>query len=221
MVLYRYLDPQKLNNSLKRCPHKIPTVEELSLVFANAKIFSKLEGKAGYWSVHLDQESQLWTTFHTPFDRYCWKRLPFGLCVSQDIFQAKMDQILEGLQVVVSIADDIAVWGENEEHERSLTNLMEHTTKAGLVFNSNKCTISQNQMSFFWNQYTANGIRPDPAKIWDIQKMSVPQNKDELHRFIGMLSYLSPYIPKFADKVHILRGLLKNVVLRHQLLKMF
>lgn len=40
--------------------------------------------------------------------------------------------------------------------------------------------------------------------------MPTPQNKDVLNRFVGMLSYLSPYIPKFADKAHTLRGLLKN-----------
>lgn len=53
------LDPQKLNASLKRCPHKIPTLEELNPMFANAKMFSKLDAKAGYWSIHLDEESQL------------------------------------------------------------------------------------------------------------------------------------------------------------------
>uniref|UniRef100_A0A8C7WXQ6 Gypsy retrotransposon integrase-like protein 1 n=1 Tax=Oryzias sinensis TaxID=183150 RepID=A0A8C7WXQ6_9TELE len=205
------LDPKKLNDSLKRCPHRIPTVEELNPKFANAKVFSKLDAKAGYWSIHLDEDSQLLTTFRTPFGRYCWKRLPFGLSVSQDIFQAKMDQILEGLQGVVSIADDIAVYGKNEEeHDKNLINLMERAANTGLVFNSEKCNIKQNQISFFGNQYTANGIRPDPAKVRDIQKMPTPQNKDELHRFIGMLSYLSPYIPRFADKAHTLRGLLKN-----------
>ena len=207
------LDPQKLNASLKRCPHKIPTVEELNPMFANAKMFSKLDAKAGYWSIHLDEDSQLLTTFRTPFGRYCWKRLPFGLCVSQDLFQAKMDQILEGLRGVVSIADDIAVFGENEEeHDRNLINLMERAAEAGVVFNSDKCTIKQKSISFFGNLYTDRGIRPDPAKIRDIQRMPTPQNKDDLHRFMGMLTYLSPYIPKFADKAHTLRGLLKSDV---------
>ena len=78
------------------------------------QIFSvSLTQKAGYWSIHLDEDSQLLTTFRTQFGRYCWSRLPFGLCVSQDWFPAKMDQILEGLHGVVSIADDIAVCGKN------------------------------------------------------------------------------------------------------------
>ena len=80
------IDPKKLNQSLKRCPHKIPTLEELNTEFADALVFSKLNAKAGYWSVHLDQDSQLLTTFRTPFGPYCWTRFPFRLNVSQDIF---------------------------------------------------------------------------------------------------------------------------------------
>ena len=79
------IDLQKLNQALKRCPHKIPTLEELNPQFAAPTVFSKLDGKPGHWSVHLGPDSQLITTFRTPFGRYCWTRLPFGLRVSQDI----------------------------------------------------------------------------------------------------------------------------------------
>uniref|UniRef100_A0A671UB87 Reverse transcriptase/retrotransposon-derived protein RNase H-like domain-containing protein n=1 Tax=Sparus aurata TaxID=8175 RepID=A0A671UB87_SPAAU len=82
-----------------------------------------------------------------------------------------------------------------------------------MVFSSEKCAIKQKSISFFGNLYTENGIKPDFAKIRDIQKMPTPQNTDELHRFMGMLTYLAAYIPKFADKAHILRGLLKNEAL--------
>ena len=92
------IDQQRLNAALRTCPHKIPTLEEINPELAQAKLFSMLDAKAGYWSVHLNEESQLLTTFRTPFGRYCWRRIPFGLNVSQDIFQARMDQILEGLK---------------------------------------------------------------------------------------------------------------------------
>ena len=101
------LDPKKLNKSLRRCPHKIPTLEELNPTFTGAQFFSKLDAKAGYWSIPLDEGSQLLTTFRTPIGRYCWMRLPFGLNVSQDIFQSRMDTLLEGLPGVASIADDV------------------------------------------------------------------------------------------------------------------
>ncbi len=204
------LDPQRLNKSLRRCPHRIPTVEELNPAFAKAKVFSKLDAKAGYWSVHLDDESQLLTTFRTPFGRFCWKRLPFGLSTSQDIFQARMDQILEGLDGVVGIADDVCVFGQNDDdHDDNLINLMNRAADKGLVFNSSKCAIKTDSISFFGNLYTADGIKPDPAKVQDIRNMPTPRNKEELESFLGMMNYLSQFIPHFALKTETLRGLVK------------
>ncbi|PIK33780.1 hypothetical protein BSL78_29404 [Apostichopus japonicus] len=93
------LDQKRLNQNLTRCPHKIPTLEELNRAFANAKYFSKLDAKAGYWSVHLARDSQELTTFRTPFGRYCFRRLPLGLATSQDIFQQRMDDIISAFYV--------------------------------------------------------------------------------------------------------------------------
>ena len=107
------IDPQKLSQALKRCPHKVPTLEELNPQFAGSTVFSKLDAKEGYWSVHLDPDSQLIITFQTPFGRYSWIRLPFGFRVSQDISQARMDEILEDLKGVVGITDDVCVHGKN------------------------------------------------------------------------------------------------------------
>ena len=99
------LDPQRLNDGLKRCPHKIPTVEELNRKFSGAKYFSKLEAKACYWSCQLEEKSQLLTTFRSPLgQRYCFLRMPFGLNTSKDDFQRKMDEVLENLDGIPSIA---------------------------------------------------------------------------------------------------------------------
>ena len=207
------IDPQRLDAALRRCPHEIPTLEGINPELAKAKLFSKLDAKAGYWSVHLNEESQLLTTFRTPFVRFCWRRLPFGLNVSQDIFQARMDQILEGMEGVTGIGDDVCVYGENsEDHDRNLTNLMERAHEEELVFNSAKCLIKRRSISFFGNTYTDNGITPAVDKVRDIQDMPTPENREEPHRFIRRMTYLSQFIPHFAEKAHTLRGLLKKDV---------
>ena len=207
------IDPQKLNAALKRCPHKIPTLEEINPKFTGSSVFSKMDAKAGYWSVHLDEPSQLLTTFRTPFGRYCWKRLPFGLRVSQDIFQARMDEILEDLPGVAGITDDVCVHGKDvQEHDDNLRRLMERAKQCGLVFNSEKCDIRKNEISFFGNIYSKDGIRPDPAKVQGIQSMPVPENKEDLQRFLGMMTYLSMFIPNFSKESQPLRELLKTDV---------
>ena len=73
------LDPRHLNKALVRLHYKHQTLEELNHRFHNAQFFSKLDAKAGYWSVKLDNENQKLTTFQTPFGRYAFCRLPFGL----------------------------------------------------------------------------------------------------------------------------------------------
>ena len=207
------LDPRKLNQSLKRCPHKVPTLEELNPAFSQAKYFSKLDAKAGYWSVHLDEASQELTTFRSPFGRYCFRRLPFGLSVSQDIFQQRMDTIIAQVPGCVCIADDVAVFGRTEEeHDANLWRLLEVAQKEGLVFNSAKCVVKTQSINFFGSLYTSQGICPDPSKLEDVREMPSPQNKDELQRILGMMTYLSPYIPNYAEKSAILRELLKKDV---------
>ena len=205
------LDPRRLNDNLKRCPHKTPKLEELNPAFSSAKYFSKLDAKAGYWSVPLAQESQELTTFRTPFGRYCFQRLPFGLSVSQDIFQQQMDNILQQTPGCVGIADDVVVYGQTEkEHNENLIRLFEVAKKEGLVFNSAKCMINTSQISFFGSMYSDKGISPDPSRINDIHRMPTPQDKEDLQRFLGAMNFLSPYIPNFSEKAAPLRELLKK-----------
>ena len=77
-----------------------------------------------------------------------------------------MDKILEGLDGVVSIADDIAVVGKNEEeHDKHLHALMKRAQERGLVFNADKCKIKTSEIMFFGNIYTKDGIQPDTEKV--------------------------------------------------------
>lgn len=207
------LDPKDLNNNLKRSQHHTPTLEELTHKFANAKVFSKLDARSGYWSVQMDQDSQLLTTFNSPFGRFCFKRLAFGLSVSQDVFQKKMDEILDGLEGVVSIADDITVYGDTqEEHDENLRKLMERAREKGLIFNPAKCKISQNHITFFGNVYSSEGVSPDPAKVTAIKQIMRPTCVKELQSFLGMVTYLGPYIPKLSECTAPLRTLLQKDV---------
>ena len=196
-----------MNNSLKRCPHKIPTVEELNPLFANAKVFSKLDAKAGYWSVRLSKESQLLTTFQTPFGRYCWQRLPFGLNVPQDIFQARMDQILEGLPGVTGITEDVCVRRHGWRARRKPPS--GDGTREGEGSRVQQREVRyQTVIDIVLRQHIhSRGYQPGEDKIRDIVNMPTPQNKEQLHSFIGYMTYLSQFIQNFAEKAQTLRDL--------------
>ena len=90
--LHLCLDLHDLKRAIHCNYHKTPTVEEVANKFAD---FTKLDACHGYWSIVLDEESSLLMTFNSPFGRYHFLHLPFGLVCSQDIFQKKMDQFLK------------------------------------------------------------------------------------------------------------------------------
>ena len=120
------LNAKELNNCIKRDHHRTPTVEEITHNFAGSTVFTKVDGTASYYCVELDEESQLLTTFNSPSGRYCFRRLPPGLICSQDIFQKKIDQILEQCTGVIGIADDFCIHRKDiHEHNKRLHHFME------------------------------------------------------------------------------------------------
>ena len=66
------LDPHDLNEAIHHDHHKTPTVEEVVHKFAHSCFFTKLDAHHRYWSIILDQDSSLLTTFNNPFGRYCF-----------------------------------------------------------------------------------------------------------------------------------------------------
>ena len=205
------LDPRDLNKCIRRDHHRVPTVEEVAHEFAGSKFFTKLDARHGYWSVVLDQESSLLTTFLSPFGRYRFLRLPFGLVCSQDVFQKRMDQILEKCRGCIGIADDITVHGKTEEeHDENLHQLMAVAKKWGLVFNPKKTHVKSKMVKFFGCLYDEHGVHPDPAKVADVQGMESPTNITKLQEFLGMATFLSPFIAGLSALTAPLRQLLKK-----------
>ena len=172
------LDPRDLNKAIMRPHYPTNNLEDVSYKLKGAKIFSKLDARQGYWAIHLDHESSLKTTFNSPHGRYRFLRLPFGLNLSQDVFQLKMDMIIENCPGTLGIADDIADFGKNEEeHDANLHHLMTRAREGGLIFNKEKCTIKQTSIHFFGLIFNETGAKPDPARLDAIRDMKSPTNK--------------------------------------------
>ena len=121
-----------------------------------------------------------------------------------------MDQILDRCEGVIGIADDIIIHGKDDaEHDRRLHKFMKVAREHGLVLNKKKCEVKSNSVKFFGCVYDKHGAHPDPSKVSAIKEMPAPQNKGELQSFLGMVTYLSPFIPQLSSHTATLRGLLK------------
>ena len=67
------VDLKPLNESVLREVYPSPNVDEQ---LSGATLFSKLDANSGFWQIPLAEESKLYTTFITPFGRYCFNKLP-------------------------------------------------------------------------------------------------------------------------------------------------
>ena len=116
------VDLTKLNASVCRERLMLPSVEYILAQIGGAKYFSKLDANSGFWQVELDPESSELTTFITPFGRFHFNRLPFGITSAPEHFQRRMSELLQDLEGVVCLIDDILIYGKTrEEHDARLT----------------------------------------------------------------------------------------------------
>ncbi len=58
----------------------------------------------------IDETSSNLLAYNTPFGRFKFKRLPFGVHCASEVFSNRISEILDGLEGVAHIQDDIIVW---------------------------------------------------------------------------------------------------------------
>ena len=136
------LDARDLNKAIIRENHKPQTVEEIAHQLAGAVVFTKADALKAFLQVHLTKESSKLLVINTHKGCYRFKRMPFGAKMSQDVFQMKMDLIMERCPGVISIHDDIVVYRvSDEDHDANLINLLNVAQVEGLVLNSKKLEL--------------------------------------------------------------------------------
>ena len=200
------LDPQELNKAIKRHHFKLPTPEELFSEMSGAKYFTKLDASSGYWQIKVDHESSKLLTFATPFGRYRFKRLPFGILSASEIFQSSLAEIISGIEGVRNSQDDIIIWGENIDILNARTHaVLQKIKNSGMKLNKNKCLFAQLSLTFLGHKLSGEGVSPDHTKVKAIQEMPNPECWKDLERFLGMVAYLAKFIPNLSEKTHELR----------------
>ena len=205
------IDPKDLNKAVKREYYPMKTVEDVLTRLPGANVFSTLDATSGFWQVPLDEESSLLTCFNTPFGRYRFKRLPFGIKSAPEVYQRVMEELFDDIEGCEVIADDLMVWGrDNEEHDQRLRKVLDRAREVQLKLNKKKCKIRVTEVSYIGHMFTDEGVKPDKEKVQAILMMPEPSTKQELQRFIGMIQYLAKFIPDLSEKAAPLRSLLKK-----------
>lgn len=205
------VDLTHLNKSVRREKHQLPSTEETLHKLTGAKVFSKLDANSGFWQIPLTESSRLLTTFLSPFGRYAFNRLPFGISSAPEHFQKRMETLLAGLPGVLCQMDDVLIFGSTqEEHDERLESVLQRFEKANMTLNDEKCEFSRDKITFVGHVIDASGVRPDPRKVEAIVDFEAPSNVPEVRRFMGMVNQLGRFTPNLAEHSKPIRELLQK-----------
>ena len=154
------LDCMPLNKAIIRENHTLPTVEEIAHELARARYFTKGETYKAFLHIHLSKKSRELTVFRiNTHSRLCYKRMPFGMKMSQDVFQIQMDRILEQCPGVIGIHHDVIIYGyTQEDHDTNLINFLNVCQMEGLYLSSKKLGLHHDRVSFFGTIYSREGV---------------------------------------------------------------
>ena len=122
--------------------YPLPTIEEVTTCLTNAKVFSVLDAKTRFCQVKLEEASSYLTTFNTSFGRYRWRRMPFGISSVPEVWQQRMNEIVEGLDGVEVIAGNFLIceYGTSTDeaiasHDTNLCLFLDRAKELGLKLN--------------------------------------------------------------------------------------
>ena len=187
------VDLTKLTESVRRERHEMPSIEYTVGQLPDARIFSKLDANSVFWQVPLAGESAIQSTVITPFGRFCFKRLPFGISSAPEHFQRRTSAILEGIDRVVCQLIFGATQSMHDEHIREV---LRRPQRENVTLNSKKCQFSVQEVKFSGQTINGLGISPDQEKVKAIMEMPEPT---DVSSSVGMINQLGKYTPHLAE----------------------
>ncbi|UYV69954.1 K02A2.6-like [Cordylochernes scorpioides] len=203
------VDLSRLNEHVQRERHPMPVVEHMLGQLGEARFFSKLDANSGFHQIPLSPDCQHLTTFITPFGRYKFCRMPFGISLAPEYFLRVMSIILQGMNGAMCYLDDILIFAsDSKTHDRILRLVLRKLKEAKVTLNKAKCVFGVPRINFLGHILDEDGIRPDPAKIEAVAKMPAPTDVHGVRRFLGMVNHLGRFVENLSEIVAPLNQLL-------------
>ena len=159
-----------------------------------------------------------------PWGKYNWLRLPYGMKVSLDVFQKRLNSVLKGVKGITGCVDDVLARGVDfKDHDVNVLRQLETARMNGIKFNPKKLQFKSTKCEFFGHTLTPKGMKINDRKVEAIKQMSAPKDKKGLQSFQGMVSYLKRYLVQLMKLSEPLTPLLRDSgspVLRHSTLSL-
>ena len=184
------IDATPINAGIKMTKYHIPTAGEVRHALEGATVFSELDMGYGFHQIPLHPASSKMSVFQTHKGLHRMKRLYFGPRPATGIFHHVVSKCFLGLDGVISIHDNILVYGKDaEEHNRHLQSMLERAEQMGIRLKLSKCTFCSNEVKWFGRVFSRTGCSADPEKISQIREAGRPTSTEDVRSFLQACSY--------------------------------
>ena len=145
----------------------LPKIDEMYGRLSGAKVFTTLDLRSGYYHIVLSENSKAKTAFVTPFGKYQFEAVPFGLAQAPAYFQQLISIVLQGCSdFVMAYLDDIIIFSKNEaEHLKHIEIIFQKLKEAGLKLKESKCDFFKKEIHYLGHLISDKGIYPLPEKL--------------------------------------------------------
>jgi len=140
--------------------------------------------------------------------------MPFGIKSTPEEFQRCLDESLKGLENNAVIHDDIVIFGSGDSIEEANSSpdmafraLLDRCREHGLKLNKKKLCFKLSKVAYMGHILGADGLQVDPEKITAIREMPRPTDVQGVQRLIGVVTYLSKFLPQLSTVCEPLRHL--------------
>ena len=193
------IDYRTLNKVTRKFVWPMPKVEDIFSQLNGAKYFSTLDLRAGYHHIGLTTDSIPKTAFTSPFGKYEYVKVPFGLAQAPAYFQELMTGVLKDLLFAMAYLDDIIIYSSTpDEHLEYIKTVFEKLCHAKLSMKLSKCYFFAKEIQYLGHILGIEGIKPVPAKTEAIKAMHPPVNPKQVHTSLRLVRYYRKFIKNFA-----------------------
>ena len=182
-------------------PYQMPRIDEILDQLAEASFLSKIDLTKGFHQIPIHKDDSEKTAFCTPWGKYSYVFMPFGLRNGPAAFQRLMDVVLhEDLDWSRVYIDDIVIFSNSwSEHCLHIGRVLQRLSDAGLTANRAKCQWGQTQCEFLGHVVGKGRVSPAELKVGAVRSFPVPTTKHQVRQFLGLTGYYRRFVPKYAE----------------------
>ena len=160
----------------------LPKIDEMYGRLEGAKYFTTLDLRSGYYHIGLSEVSKAKTAFVTPFGKYQFEVVPFGLAKAPAYFQQLISMVLQDCsEFTMAYLDDIIIFSRNErEHLKHIRIIFQKLIDAGLKLKESKCDFFKKEIHYLGHLISSEGVHPLPEKLATIHNMPRPKTPKEI-----------------------------------------